>query len=181
MAARPQPLAAWLSQFTAATSAGLAGFILLPTMPPWLASLHGHLDEVQGVATRGWRLLDLDIAETLIDKGRAEVNLVAAFPSLHAAYPALIAAFFWPQLGRLGRVALMAYPLAMAMTLVISSDHYMIDVIGGWAVVSAVVTGANYSDYRNVNARSQSAAGSKGSPSQTLRARQTRQRTVQQR
>ena len=130
---------AWLSQFTAVTSAGLAGFILLPTMPPWLASLNGHLDEVQGVATRGWRLLNLGIAETLIDKGHAEVNLVAAFPSLHAAYPALIAAFFWPQLGHLGRVALAAYPLAMALTLVISGDHYVIDVIGGWAVVGAVV------------------------------------------
>ena len=63
---------AWLAQFTAVTSAGLAGFILLPTMPPWLASLHGHIDEVQGVATRGWRLLNLDIAETLIDKGHAD-------------------------------------------------------------------------------------------------------------
>ena len=132
---------AWLAQFTAVTSAGLAGFILLPTMPPWLASLNGHLDEVQGVATRGWRLLNLDIAQTLIDKGHAEVNLLAAFPSLHAAYPALIAAFFWPQLGRLGRVALVAYPLAMAMTLVISGDHYVIDIIGGWALVGVVVAG----------------------------------------
>ena len=132
---------AWLAQFTAVTSAGLAGFILLPTMPPWLASLHGHIDEVQGVATRGWRLLNLDIAETLIDKGHATVNLVAAFPSLHAAYPALIAAFFWTRLGRPGRMALVAYPLAMALTLVISGDHYVIDIISGWAVVGIVVAG----------------------------------------
>ena len=130
---------AWLAQFTAVTCAGLAGFILLPTMPPWLASLHGHIDGVQGVATRGWRLFNLGIVETFIDKGHAEVNLVAAFPSLHAAYPALIAAFFWPHLGRPGRMALVAYPLAMALTLVISGDHYLIDVIGGWAVVGAVV------------------------------------------
>ena len=130
---------AWLSQFTAVTSVSLAGYILLPTMPPWLASLNGHLDEVQQVTTRGWRMLNLEIAEALIDKGQAEVNLVAAFPSLHAAYPALIAAFFWPRLGRLGRIALMAYPLAMAMTLVIGGHHYVIDVIGGWAVVGAVV------------------------------------------
>ena len=67
------------------------------------------------------------------------MNLVAAFPSLHAACPALIAAFFWPQLGRLGRVALMVYSLAMAMTLVISGDHYVIDIIGGSAVVGAIV------------------------------------------
>ena len=124
-----------------AARAGLAGFILLPTMPPWLASLHGHIDEVQGVATRGWRLLNLDIAETLIDKGHATVNLVAAFPSLHAAYPALIAAFFWTRLGRPGRMVLVAYPLAMALTLVISGDHYVIDIIGGWAVVGIVVAG----------------------------------------
>ena len=35
---------------------------------------------VQGVATRGWRLLNLDIAETLIDKGHAEVNLGRSLP-----------------------------------------------------------------------------------------------------
>ena len=132
---------AWLAQFSAVTSVGLAGYILLPTMPPWMASLNGHLDEVQQVTTRGWRMLNLEIAEVLIAKGQAEVNLVAAFPSLHAAYPALIAAFFWPRLGRLGRIALMAYPLAMAMTLVIGGHHYVIDVIGGWAVVVAVVAG----------------------------------------
>ena len=35
----------------------------------------------------------------------------------------------------------MAYPLAMAMTLVISGDHYVIDIIGGWALVGVVVAG----------------------------------------
>ena len=104
---------AWLAQFTAVTGAGLAGFVLLPTMPPWLASLNGHIDEVQGVATRGWRLLNLDIAETLIDKGHAEVNLLAAFPSSARGVPSadrrLLLA---PSLGRLGRVALVAYPLS---------------------------------------------------------------------
>ena len=87
---------AWLTQFSAVTVVGLLGYVLLPTMPPWLASRTGHLDTVERVATRGWRQFNLDIAEQLIDKGQAAVNLTAAFPSLHAAYPALIAAFFWP-------------------------------------------------------------------------------------
>ena len=76
-------------------------------------------------------------ADTLV----GEDAHVAAFPSLHAAYPALIAAFFWTRLGRPGRMALVAYPLAMAMTLVISGDHYVIDIIGGWALVGVVVAG----------------------------------------
>ena len=97
----------------------------------------------------------------------------------------LIAAFFWPQFGRLGRVALAAYPLAMALTLVISDDHYVIDVhrrLSRGRRRRGGVTSTNYSDYRSsLNARSQPAAGSKGSAAQTLRARQTRQRTAEQR
>lgn len=129
---------AWLTQFSAVTVVGLVGYVLLPTMPPWLASRTGHLDTVERVATRGWRQFNLDIAEQLIDKGQAAVNLTAAFPSLHAAYPALIAAFFWPLTGQLGRVALVAYTVAMALTLVVGGEHYVVDIVGGWIVVAAV-------------------------------------------
>ena len=129
---------AWLSQFCAVTVAGLVGYVLLPTMPPWLASRTGHLDTVDRVATRGWRQFNLDIAEHLIDKGQAAVNLTAAFPSLHAAYPALIATFFWSRTNQLGRIALVGYTLAMALTLVIGGEHYVVDIVSGWIVVAVV-------------------------------------------
>ena len=130
---------AWLARFTAVTAVGLLGYITLPTMPPWLASQTGFLGPVDRVSLRGWRLLHLDTAGALIDKGQAIVNHTAAFPSLHAAYPALIAVFFWPQVrSGVGRLLLAAYPLAMGLTLVIGGEHYVIDIVAGWAIVAAV-------------------------------------------
>ena len=130
---------AWLAQFSLMTSLGLAGYVLLPTMPPWLASANGFLPAVERTALRGWRLFNFHIAESLIHKGQATTNLVAAFPSLHAAFPALLTMFFWSRLGSWGRATLMAYTLAMALTLVISGEHYVVDVLGGWAVAAVTV------------------------------------------
>ena len=130
---------AWVAQFSFMTSLGLAGYVLLPTMPPWLASANGFLPAVERTALRGWRLFNLHIAESLIHKGQAAANAVAAFPSQHAAYPMLLTMFFWPRLGNWGRAALMAYTLAMALTLVISGEHYVVDVLGGWAVAGITV------------------------------------------
>ena len=130
---------AWVAQFSFMTSLGLAGYVLLPTMPPWLASANEFLPAVERTALRGWRLFNFHIAESLIHKGQATTNLVAAFPSLHAAFPALLTMFFWSRLGSWGRATLMAYTLAMALTLVISGEHYVVDVLGGWAVAGITV------------------------------------------
>lgn len=133
----------WLGQFGGVTALGLLGYVLLPTAPPWLASTVGHLDGVERVALRGWHLLNLDVAGRVIEKGQAVLNPVAAFPSLHAAYPVLVAVFFWPRLRSwrsvVLRVALTAYPLAMGFVLVLSGEHYVVDVLAGWAVVALVV------------------------------------------
>ena len=134
---------AWLARFTAVTALGLLGYITLPTMPPWLASRTGHLGEVQPVTTRGWRLLHIEVAGDLIEKGQAVVNHVAAFPSLHAAYPALIAVFFWSRGGVWFRSILVAYPLAMGFTLVIGGEHYVVDILAGWAIVAVVAVVAH--------------------------------------
>ena len=61
------------------------------------------------------------------------VNTVAAMPSLHAAYPLMLMLFFWPA-GRLVRVLLGAYTLAMAFTLVYGGEHFVADILVGWAM-----------------------------------------------
>ena len=50
---------------------------------------------VERIVTRGWGKLHLHTASALIDQGQANVNLVAAIPSLHAGMTAAIAAFLW--------------------------------------------------------------------------------------
>jgi hypothetical protein len=57
---------------------------------------------------------------------------VGALPSLHAAWPFLLLLFFWPVAGR-WRALLVAYAFAMALTLVYSADHFVFDILLGWA------------------------------------------------
>jgi membrane-associated phospholipid phosphatase len=63
---------------------------------------------------------------------------VGALPSLHAAWPFLLLVFFWPMAGR-WRVLLVAYALAMAFTLVYTGDHFVFDILLGWAYVIVAV------------------------------------------
>ena len=103
-------------------------------------SLHsGANDFVERISTRGFATLHLDIARALLDEGQAGVNLVAAIPSLHAGLSAMIGAFLWGRVPRWWRPVLAAYVLTMAFTLVYSAEHYVIDILLGWALAAAVV------------------------------------------
>jgi membrane-associated phospholipid phosphatase len=76
------------------------------------------------------------------------VNLVAAIPSLHAGMTAAIAAFLWHRVHRGWRPVLVAYVLIMAFTLVYTAEHYVIDILLGWAFAAAAVFALNRYDKR---------------------------------
>ena len=59
-------------------------------------------------------------------------NDVAAIPSLHAAYPVMIAMFFWRGSRPGARAALALYAVGMALALVYSAEHYVLDIVLGW-------------------------------------------------
>ena len=94
---------------------------------------------IERISTRGWGTLHLQTASVLIDSGQASVNLVAAIPSLHAALSAMVAAFLWRRLHRRWRPLLVAYVLVMAFALVYSAEHYVIDILMGWALAAVVL------------------------------------------
>jgi hypothetical protein len=94
---------------------------------------------VERISTRGWGNLHLGSARALLDEGQASVNLVAAIPSLHAALSAMVAAFVWRRLQRKWRPLLAAYVVTMAFALVYSAEHYVIDIVLGWALAAAVM------------------------------------------
>jgi PAP2 superfamily len=93
---------------------------------------------VERVSTRGWGTLHLQSAGALVNSGQASVNLVAAIPSLHAALTAMISIFLWRRVRRGWRPLLVAYPLAMAFALVYAAEHFVIDILLGWALAAAV-------------------------------------------
>ena len=129
----------WLCRFATLTVAGLATYVLVPTTPPWLAARNGHLPDLQRSAGAGWDQLGLGIADRIVDTGASTVNLTAALPSLHAAYALLVSVFLWRRVAPGWRPLLAVYPPAMAFTLVVTAEHYVTDIVLGWAYVAVVV------------------------------------------
>jgi membrane-associated phospholipid phosphatase len=119
----------------ALTAAGFLTYVLFPATPPWLASQQGHIPYLYRIIGYMWNHTDgMYPAAGLFQNGNEYVNEVAAVPSLHAAFPLMFTLFFWSSArGRPWlRALLVAYPLAMAFTLVYAGEHYVFDVLLGW-------------------------------------------------
>jgi hypothetical protein len=116
----------------ALATAGFVTYVLFPAVPPWLAAIDGHLAPVHRIVAEMWGHVGLQPALALFENRDPFYNEVAAVPSLHAAYPVLLLLFFWTA-GRWARLGLGAYALAMALTLVYTGEHYVSDILAGWA------------------------------------------------
>jgi hypothetical protein len=118
--------------------AGLATYILFPAAPPWMAAEQGMLTDVHRTTALGWEVLGTSTAG-LFSKGQGSVNLVAAVPSLHTAFCALVAMFLWVRVRPSLRPLLALYPLAMGLTLMATGEHYFFDVFLGFIYAAAVM------------------------------------------
>ncbi|MFC4150083.1 phosphatase PAP2 family protein [Micromonospora mangrovi] len=134
-----QRWARYMRRWVVLTLAGLVTYFAFPAAPPWWAALpeHGSLiGPVHRISTNGWEAMGLHGAGNVLNALQVEAsNPVAAMPSLHTAYALLVVAFFLPGVRRRWWPLLLAYPLAMTFTLVYSGEHYVIDVLVGWAYV----------------------------------------------
>jgi membrane-associated phospholipid phosphatase len=165
----PLPLAVgfflWLRQrrayydFVAAiiilSMAAFLTYLLLPVGPPWYAAQQGLLNGPTGVPTITYLKPGAfdEIARFFGFQGNylytytmydINPNDVAAFPSLHAAYPTLAFLFTRRAFGRIGYLML-AYAACVWFAVIYLGDHYLVDVLGGiayaavayWAVIHA--------------------------------------------
>ena len=112
-------------------------FVLFPTAPPWLAAEHGGLVPVHHMLKQS--LLDLHLsgfASVVGDSHR--YNIVAAFPSMHAAFPviALIIALRY-SLPRWIILLQTTQLIGVLFAIVYLGDHYVIDAVGGAAFAFA--------------------------------------------
>jgi membrane-associated phospholipid phosphatase len=104
---------------------------LYPAQPPWLAGELGEIPSVAKIVPTVWDHLGVPVAADLFETGEGLVNLVAAMPSLHAAYPAMLLLFFWAD-GMRWRIVLGFYTLAMGFALVYGGEHFVADILVGW-------------------------------------------------
>lgn len=116
-------------------AAGLATYFLYPAAPPWWAAQNGLLSDVARISTRGWKEIGMHGAGNLLNAGQIASNPVAAMPSLHTAFALFVVLFFLRVTRKRWWPLLLAYPLAMTFTLIYSGEHYLIDVLVGWAYV----------------------------------------------
>ena len=124
--------------FLIVTFAGFVTYVVYPAIPPWLASRRGDMPHTVRIVHEMWLELGLsDVAAVFGEKSHYAFP-VGALPSLHAAWPFLLLVFFWSVAGR-WRVLLVAYTLAMAFTLVYTADHFVFDILLGWAYVIVAV------------------------------------------
>ena len=131
--------AAWIAAVVTFTLLGVGGYVVYPAAPPWLASDRGAIGSVSRISSRGWDYLHLDLLGWLSGSGQQGSNPVAAMPSLHAGGAMLVALFLWPVATTALRGLLLAYVLLMALTLVYTGEHYVVDVVAGWVVAGAAV------------------------------------------
>ena len=131
---------AWLTTVLTFTVVGIAGYVVYPAAPPWLASQQDRVGAVDRISRLGWNYLDLGPIARLSDLGQGESNPVAAMPSLHAGTALLVVLFVWPSINNSWRAAGGMYVGLMALTLVYTGEHYAIDVAAGWLVAGVAVT-----------------------------------------
>lgn len=119
---------------------------------PVTSPREGARPYIERISGRGWPELHLHIAQSVLDKGQATVDQVAAVPSLHAGGTLLFVLFVWRRSARWVRPLLVAYTLAMAFALVYSAEHYVADILAGWLLAAAVSVGFDRLERRRTRA-----------------------------
>lgn len=102
--------------------------IVLPVAPPRFSGQFGEALAVRDVMADTFHLLGSEPSSWLY--GNINGNPVAAFPSLHAAYPFVAWLFVRRRFPIFGWIVL-AYTLAVWFAITYLGHHYVVDIIGG--------------------------------------------------
>lgn len=121
--------------------AAFVTYLLLPVAPPWWAERHGDVSGVLHLRDTGFNGLSgfFGFGNYFFSYQNVygiSSNDVAAFPSLHAAYPFLAFLFARRAFGRVGFLML-AYTACVWFAIVYLGEHWVVDIIGG--VIYALV------------------------------------------
>jgi hypothetical protein len=123
---------AFLCCITSLCLLSLSGFItffLFPAAPPWLASNKGFLPPVQPMIVHHIDSISGQLPRIYVEMNS---NPVAAFPSLHAAYPLLWLLCGLRYFPRRALIPLYVNVFGVALAIVSFGEHYGIDVFAGW-------------------------------------------------
>jgi len=124
---KPETYQRYLLAFTICTYSALLTFLVYPVAPPWYGV------NATRVLFQVDRFLGVPMFKTIYDY--IGVNPFAAFPSLHSAFPCLIAIFAL-KIWKKKALPVLVLPTMIWFSAVYLGEHYVIDVIGGIAYAS---------------------------------------------
>jgi len=111
---------------------GFVTYLAFPVAPPWMAAREGLLTTVEQV-------IPVTLSEMFDSRNAVQFiwntftsNPVAAFPSLHAAYPVLAALAIHHATTSRWRYVAFAYPPIVTFAIVYGGEHYVVDAVAGW-------------------------------------------------
>ncbi len=114
--------------------AGFVTYLILPVAPPWWADKYGYVSGVLHLRDTGFNGLAsfFGFGQYFYSYSLYGIssNDVAAFPSLHAAYPFLAFLFARRAFGRVGWL-MAAYTACVWFAIVYLGEHWVVDIIGG--------------------------------------------------
>lgn len=116
----------WRNLLAVATSLALVGFATFPTMPPRLfPSSYGYVDTLHAIG--GLWSYNAGVLEHISDP-------YAAMPSLHIVWASWCTAVLWQRSTSRLRPLLLLYPLATVAVVLVSANHWVLDLVVGLAI-----------------------------------------------
>ena len=107
---------------------GMAGYLLIPTIPPWMAAEQFQvLPDITHISSQVYNVSLPTVSRTF------DLNPIAAMPSLHAAFPVLLTLLSFRLFGKWG-VLMLAYCLTVVFAIVYMGEHYVVDVLASVAL-----------------------------------------------
>jgi len=125
----------WRNVFVVMLGLAVLSFWLYPLMPPRLVVGAGHLLDT----TRVYFSLAKTPLATLVSSGSSAgpsvtgaTNPYAAMPSLHVGWAVWAAVALWPLVRRRSaKAALLLYPALMSLAVLVTANHWVLDVMAG--------------------------------------------------
>ena len=132
---RPERFERAAGMMAATFDAGVLTYWLVPTAPPWWAGQNGYLPNVRRIMVEAGTEFWGELWQRLYDSlGR---NPFAAMPSLHFG-TSVMAAHVLGEVGRKEAIAGWTYTAALGFALVYLGEHYVTDLVAGFALAEAV-------------------------------------------
>lgn len=147
----PQALFHWRGVFALSLLMAIVGYTLFPLTPPRL--LPNDWGFVDTLTTFGPRYYGDTTGASLFNgygTFPSMVNVYAAMPSMHVAWSviasALIAATFRGQIW--ATVVAVLHPILMAIAVIVTANHYLLDVVAGLVVLSFAIIPVRLYEHR---------------------------------